>query len=568
MNIRKNISKMSTAEKTAFVNAVLALKADTTSSRPAAANADGARNRYDVYVWIHSMVMNAAHKGAAFTPWHREFLRQFELELQHVSGNPKMTIPYWDCVKDRTASDAGYPFTANFMGGMGTGADNRVNTGAFAERAGWILNVISGQATGTRRDNTNYLRRRTGQNPNQLPERADLNMALARTSYDRAPFAEGGNRPNPSTIASSFRKILEYDLHNGPHEWIGGNMLPHTSPNDPVFYLHHSNIDRIWAVWQQRLNGGITNYHPNSGIPLHSLDSVMAMLNSNFYRFPVLNRPLDVLNYKALGYMYDLDLPILTGVPATINFGMVESGSTVELPINFNIEAGRNMKFQINTFAGDPGFRSPAGSPAYEIVYHTDGNPQTHGVQIAFRGTSQNGPKSGMVQINVYVWDSDRYYSNVYGDYLVGTWSVNLEANVVSEIPAAIASRPHLAPNMALDYAKGTAPNLLNKIENSPINKEITSSGAASVAIPSYENGSWKSVAAPSDSKKMSNLEPSLPDNLNMDMNMELVSFKVNENGELKRVIFNHDESCKEPKPTKKKSAGSGQGKSPVLTGR
>ena len=58
MNIRKNIGKMTTAEKTAYVNAVLALKADTTSARPPAANAAGAQNRYDVYVWIHSMVMN------------------------------------------------------------------------------------------------------------------------------------------------------------------------------------------------------------------------------------------------------------------------------------------------------------------------------------------------------------------------------------------------------------------------------------------------------------------------------------------------------------------------------
>ncbi len=99
---------MSTTEKAAFVNAVLVLKSDTTSARPAAANTPGAQNRYDVYVWIHSIVMNAAHKGAAFTPWDWEFLRQFELELQDVSGNPKITIPYWDCVKERTSSDSGY----------------------------------------------------------------------------------------------------------------------------------------------------------------------------------------------------------------------------------------------------------------------------------------------------------------------------------------------------------------------------------------------------------------------------------------------------------------------------
>lgn len=556
MNIRKNIGKMTPAEKAAYVNAILALKADTTSSRPAAANAAGARNRYDVYVWIHSMVMNGAHKGAAFTPWHREFLRQFELDLQLVSGNPRMTIPYWDCVKDRTSSDSGYPFTANFMGGMGTGSDNRVTTGAFAASAGWALNVISGQATGARRDNTTYLRRKTGQNPNQLPETPDLNMALTRTVYDATPFVEGGNRPSSSTIASSFRKILEYSLHNGPHEWIGGNMMPHTSPNDPIFYLHHSNMDRIWAIWQQRLNGGITNYQPNSGFPQHSLTSVMAMLNSSFYRFPVLNRPSDVLDHKALGYMYDMDLPLITGVPATINFGMVANGTTVQLPIHFNIEVGRNMKFQIDTFAGDPGFRSPAGSPPFEIVNHTDGDPQTHGVQIAFRANSQTGPKSGMVQINVYVWDSDRYYSDVPRDYLAGIWSVNLEALVVSEIPAAIASGPHPSPSMVSEHAMGTAPNLLHEKKIPLIKEEMARGVIETVAMTSQEDRSVKSVASTLKPKKMTNSEPSMPDNSNMDMEMELVSFKVNENGEFKRVTFTHDEPCKEPKHTKKKTAG------------
>jgi tyrosinase len=33
------------------------------------------------------------------------------------------------------------------------------------------------------------------------------------------------------------------------HVWIGGDMSPSTSPNDPVFYLNHCNIDRIWEKW-------------------------------------------------------------------------------------------------------------------------------------------------------------------------------------------------------------------------------------------------------------------------------------------------------------------------------
>ena len=46
-------------------------------------------------------------------------------------------------------------------------------------------------------------------------------------------------------------------LHNRVHIWVGGDMGPGTSPNDPVFYLHHCNVDRLWALWQHA--------HPASG---------------------------------------------------------------------------------------------------------------------------------------------------------------------------------------------------------------------------------------------------------------------------------------------------------------
>src|SRR5829696_1697483 len=38
-------------------------------------------------------------------------------------------------------------------------------------------------------------------------------------------------------------------MHNQVHVWIGGDMGPATSPNDPVFYLNHCNVDRIWEAW-------------------------------------------------------------------------------------------------------------------------------------------------------------------------------------------------------------------------------------------------------------------------------------------------------------------------------
>jgi hypothetical protein len=44
------------------------------------------------------------------------------------------------------------------------------------------------------------------------------------------------------------------ELENGPHQlvhgMIGGNMETNWSPADPLFWMLHTNVDRIWTIWQ------------------------------------------------------------------------------------------------------------------------------------------------------------------------------------------------------------------------------------------------------------------------------------------------------------------------------
>lgn len=42
-----------------------------------------------------------------------------------------------------------------------------------------------------------------------------------------------------------------WGVHAGGHRAVGGDMQnAWSSPSDPLFYLHHANLDRIWATWQ------------------------------------------------------------------------------------------------------------------------------------------------------------------------------------------------------------------------------------------------------------------------------------------------------------------------------
>ncbi len=82
MAIRKDANTLTSSERNEFVSAVLELKA---------------RGIYDRFVLRHAnAVMTAIHRCPAFLPWHRRFLWDLERELQQVSGNPNLGIPYWN----------------------------------------------------------------------------------------------------------------------------------------------------------------------------------------------------------------------------------------------------------------------------------------------------------------------------------------------------------------------------------------------------------------------------------------------------------------------------------------
>lgn len=81
-----------------------------------------------------------------------------------------------------------------------------------------------------------------------------------------------------------YYAALEGGPHGAIHMSLGGEMNPSTSPNEPLFFLHHAQIDRLWWLWQQKdLSTRVAEY---SGEAAHfgetgdrevSLDDVLPM---------------------------------------------------------------------------------------------------------------------------------------------------------------------------------------------------------------------------------------------------------------------------------------------------
>jgi tyrosinase len=83
------------------------------------------------------------------------------------------------------------------------------------------------------------------------------------------------------------------------HVWVGGDMLPSSSPNDPVFYINHCNVDRIWEAWLTK--------HGRSYLPPQSAPAFLKGHRINDQMSSLLSAPMkpaDVLDMRSI-YVYD-----------------------------------------------------------------------------------------------------------------------------------------------------------------------------------------------------------------------------------------------------------------------
>lgn len=295
MGIRKNVLTLSPTEVGRLTNAFNALKADGT---------------YNGFVERHARAMmmetppgasntdrNAAHRGPSFLPWHRAALVELADALRQVDPQVE-DIPYWDWTAD--AALPGGPATSTLWTNAYFGPDgdpnqgDRVLSGPFANWRAWIYRARTDSFQS--RSSVGLVRRLGRTRTTVLPTQAVVNDLLNNYQvYDVSPWDETRNtRSFRNRVEGWYRGSV---LHNQVHNWIAGDMTAMTSPNDPVFWLHHCNVDRLWAQWQESY--GVNTYAPTSGGPDgHNKNDALVFLLDSW-------TPADVLNIADLGYSYE-----------------------------------------------------------------------------------------------------------------------------------------------------------------------------------------------------------------------------------------------------------------------
>ncbi len=166
-----------------------------------------------------------------FLPWHRLYLAYFEQIIEKVAGKP-FSLPYWNYLDPKT---------------------RRLPEPFRPER-------VNGEA------NALYLQFR---NPQFLSE--GLNERIIDILQKRnieAIFREPVLLSNPQR--NGFSMQLESTLHDAIHGAVGmseGMGSPEFAARDPLFYLHHANIDRIWESWRLPAKDGSSRRDPASTEP-------------------------------------------------------------------------------------------------------------------------------------------------------------------------------------------------------------------------------------------------------------------------------------------------------------
>ena len=256
-----------------------------------------------------------SHFTSLFLPWHRAFVMVMEQELQKI--DPSVCVPYWD--HSREANNPWASKVWDIIGGDGYGGC--IRDGPFKDIR------VNGQCIRRRFQRTAFVHIKT--------------VDAMITNYWEF---------------QQFSTNFEVYPHATPHARIGGNMDGPRSPADPVFWFHHSWVDKKFLMFQKQ--------HPNA-----QYSGARANMNAKMMYVNV--SPMDIVNADKLCFVYD---KITGGENTTVT----DPGSLDDWFKKMNVSKSKQSNFEkefeklkSNSLLSDvvPDEPLELGSTGYIIVY-------------------------------------------------------------------------------------------------------------------------------------------------------------------------------------------------------
>ncbi len=251
-----------------------------------------------------------------FFGWHRYQMFELEQALQDV--NPKISLAYWN-----------------------SSIDNDLIT---------LQNSLFGPDLLEPFDTDWALGRNLASGTNALPTLAELVSIQSMTDFANSNFPNDGGYSN---------QLERQSPHTGAHIWTGGFMPTTASPADPVFYFHHSWVDKLWAEWETANPG-------SSSFIIQSMIRYDGTYVFNGQTLPLIN-PNNIINTRSLGVFYaDSGLAELDNYSVSNDHNPVENfyyQYTIEAGNSFTIPNSKVCEIEsVNMIILEPGFTAESGA--------------------------------------------------------------------------------------------------------------------------------------------------------------------------------------------------------------
>ncbi|KAI8804982.1 hypothetical protein BJ742DRAFT_775628 [Cladochytrium replicatum] len=270
-SVRREWRTLTEAEQQQYITAVKTLFAQSSKM--------GLDSVHTDLVQVHLQVAQDTHMTNLFLPWHRYYTLMFERLIQEIDPEIK-GLPYWDWMMDSQDVTLSQVWKDFGGGGAEEAEVPEAMRGCITSGPWSYLRGVLPQASCIKRVS----------HPGVLPS-LDLysHLIISNTDYTK------------------FRLKME-TAHNTVHGELGGDyvnsMARYYSPNDPIFWPHHAQIDRIYTLWQER-HVGVADFP--------ELDTIIDLGVYNINGESVTVR--DILDSKQLCYEYAPSiLPIIDGV--------------------------------------------------------------------------------------------------------------------------------------------------------------------------------------------------------------------------------------------------------------
>ncbi|KAF2680037.1 Di-copper centre-containing protein [Lentithecium fluviatile CBS 122367] len=271
LKVRREWGDLSNKTRLEYIKAVKCLARLPSKIDPA--KAPGARSRYDDFEAAHIIHTTTVHATGLFFAWHRHMLYLYEKALREECSYSDW-LPYWDWARWADAPIKANPLwdgSATSMSGNGKYIPNRNGTiqpapipdgpalytdpgtgggyifeGPFVD---WQLHlgpVVWSVVQNGQPVNKNPRDDGLGYNPRKMIR--DFNATLIKQGANYQILTDF--LVNKTTIAD-FHMPFFGGPHLAGHLFVSGydNDL-YTSPQDPLFWFHHGQVDRMWSIWQ------------------------------------------------------------------------------------------------------------------------------------------------------------------------------------------------------------------------------------------------------------------------------------------------------------------------------